>query len=247
MTSPDIHALGGAYVLDAVDDLERAAFDRHLAECDTCAVEVAEYRETVTRLADGTWSVPPPRMREQVLARAARTQQVAPPGHSRGAASPVTRWRRLAAAAAAVAVLGAGTAATTYVVQEQRIAGERVAAATAQQQATRIQAVLAAPDAALRSGAMTGGGRVTLVVSDTEDAGVVVLADAPPPGPDRAYQLWVVDDIRPISVGLLPAGQGASTELIQGVRGRSAFAVSLEPAAGSPAPSTTPLVGIPLA
>ena len=247
MTSPDIHALGGAYVLDAVDDLERAAFDRHLAECDTCAVEVAEYRETVTRLADGTWSVPPPRMREQVLARAAATPQIAPLGNARGGASPVTRWRRLAAAAAVVAVLGAGSAATTYVVQEQRIAGERAAVATAQERATRIQAVLAAPDAALRSGALTGGGRVTLVVSDTQDAGVVVLADAPPPGPDRAYQLWVVDDVTPISVGLLPAGRTEATELIEGVRGRSAFAVSLEPAGGSPAPSTTPLVGISLA
>jgi anti-sigma-K factor RskA len=247
MTSPDIHALGGAYVLDAVDDIERASFDRHLAECDTCAVEVAEYRETVTRLADGTWSVPPPRMREQVLARAGATPQVAPPGHRRGGASPVTRWRRLAAAAAAVAVLGAGSAATTYVVQEQRIAGERAAVATAQDRASRIQAVLAAPDAALRSGAMTGGGRVTVVVSDTQDAGVVVLAGAPAPGPDRAYQLWVVDQVTPISVGLLPAGQNEATELIEGVRGRAAFAVSLEPAGGSPAPSTTPLVGISLA
>ena len=75
---------------------------------------------------------------------------------------------------------------------------------------------------------------------------VVVLADAPAPGPDRAYQLWVLDGITPISVGLLPAGQAQATELIEGVRGREAFAVSLEPAGGSPAPSTTPLVGIPL-
>ena len=28
----DIHALAGAYALDAVDDLERAAFDRHLRD-----------------------------------------------------------------------------------------------------------------------------------------------------------------------------------------------------------------------
>ena len=58
MTSPDIHALGGAYVLDAVDDLERAAFDRHLADCETCANEVAELRDAAARLTDGTWSVP---------------------------------------------------------------------------------------------------------------------------------------------------------------------------------------------
>ena len=135
---------------------------------------------------------------------------------------------------------------TTYAVQEQRLGAERAVVAAAQDRAARIQSVLAAPDAALRAGELTGGGRVTVVVSDTEDAGVVVLAGAPAPGPDRAYQLWVVDGVTPISVGLLPAGQSQATELIEGVRGRAAFAVSLEPAGGSPAPSTTPLVGIPL-
>jgi anti-sigma-K factor RskA len=246
MTSPDIHALGGAYALDAVDDLERAAFERHLADCEMCAMDVAEYRETLTRLAAGSWSVPPPRMREQVLARAAATPQLPPMGHRRSAPSPVSRWRRLAAAAAVVGVLGAGAAATTYAVQEQRLATERVAVAAAEERAARIQAVLAAPDAALRSDELTGGGRVTVVTSAQQDAGVVVLADAPPPGPDRAYQLWVAQDRVPYSVGLLAAGQAESTELIEGVRGRQVFEVSLEPAAGSRAPTTTPLVVIPL-
>ena len=245
MSSPDIHTLSGAYALNAVDDLERAAFDRHLAECEACAVEVAEYRETVSRLAEGAWSVPPPRMREQVLARAAATPQLPPLGSRRHVTSPVTRWRRRAAAAAAVGGLGIGAAATTYAVQEQRVADERGVVVAAQQRAARVEAVLAAPDAALRAGQLTGGGRVTVVVSDTEDAGVVVLADAPPPGPGRAYQLWVLDGVRPVSVGLLPAGRSQATELIEGVRGRGGFAVSLEPASGSPQPTTTPLVGIP--
>ena len=245
MTSPDIHTLGGAYALDAVDDLERAAFDRHLAECESCSGEVAEYRETVTRLAEGAWSVPPPRMRAQVLAQAAATPQLPPLGSRRHNASPIARWRRLAVAAAVVGVLGVGTAATTYAVQEQRLTDQRVAAAATQQQDERIRTVLAAPDAALRSGQLTGGGRVTVVVSDAQDAGVVLLADAPPPGPDRAYQLWVVAGIKPVSVGLLPAGRSQATTLIRGVRGRAAFAVSLEPAGGSPQPTTTPLVGIP--
>ena len=246
MTSPDIHTLGGAYALDAVDDLERASFDRHLAECDACSVEVAEYRETTTRLAEGSWSVPPPRMREQVLARAAVTPQLPPAGQRRGVSNPVARWRRLAAAAAAVAVLGAGTAVTTYAVQEQRLGAERTAVAAAQERAARIQAVLAAPDAELRADELTGGGRVTIVTSVGQDAGVVVLTDAPLPGPDRAYQLWVAQDRVPYSVGLLAAGQAESTELIEGVRGRQLFEVSLEPATGSPAPTTTPLVAISL-
>ena len=50
MTASDIHSLSGAYALDAVDDLERAAFERHLRECEACALEVGELRETVSRL-----------------------------------------------------------------------------------------------------------------------------------------------------------------------------------------------------
>jgi hypothetical protein len=109
MTSPDIHALGGAYALDAVDDLERVAFDRHLAECEACTVEVAEYRETATRLAEGSWSVPPPRMREQSHPRAA-CQLLN--GHAAGgvvvAAGVGRRWPPI------VGVLGIGRARRCY-------------------------------------------------------------------------------------------------------------------------------------
>ena len=246
MTSPDIHTIAGAYALDAVDDLERAAFERHLAECETCAVEVAEFRETLTRLADGAWSVPPPRMRHQVLARIGGTPQLSPRGHRRSAVSPASRWRRIAAACAVVGMLGVGAAATTYAVQEQRLADQRVAAAAVQQRADRVQAVLAAPDAALRAGELSGGGRVSVVMSASVDAAVVVLADAPSPGPQRAYELWMVQGQTPLSVGLLAPGQSQATELVEGVRGRDAFAVTVEPASGSPAPTTTPLVGISL-
>jgi len=46
MTTADIHALVGAYALDAVDDVERAAFDRHLAECDPCLRYLRQMRAT---------------------------------------------------------------------------------------------------------------------------------------------------------------------------------------------------------
>ena len=29
----DLHGLSGAYAVDGLDDLERARFERHLAEC----------------------------------------------------------------------------------------------------------------------------------------------------------------------------------------------------------------------
>ena len=75
MTTTDIHALVGAYALDAVDDLERAAFERHIRECDGCRGELDELRETASRLADSTWSIPPPRLRTEVLGAIGRGQE----------------------------------------------------------------------------------------------------------------------------------------------------------------------------
>ncbi|UWZ39556.1 hypothetical protein Drose_15765 [Dactylosporangium roseum] len=40
----DIHALAGAYALDAVDKVEWAAFTRHLAQSDVCRLETGELR-----------------------------------------------------------------------------------------------------------------------------------------------------------------------------------------------------------
>ena len=63
----DIHKLTGAYALDAVDDLERAAFERHLAECADCRTEVASLRETAALLAESTAVTPPSSLRDSVL------------------------------------------------------------------------------------------------------------------------------------------------------------------------------------
>jgi anti-sigma factor RsiW len=71
----DIHALAGAYALDAVDDLERAAFDRHLRSCESCALEVAELTETVAWLTHSVAEPAPAGLRAAVLAEVARTPQ----------------------------------------------------------------------------------------------------------------------------------------------------------------------------
>ena len=78
MTVSDIHSLSGAYALDAVDDIERAAFERHLRECQSCSLEVLELRETVGRLADTVAVEPPASLRASVLSTvAARAWQAA--------------------------------------------------------------------------------------------------------------------------------------------------------------------------
>lgn len=246
--STDIHALAGAYVLDAVDDVERAAFGRHLAQCETCAAEVDELRETVSRLADDTWSVPPPRLRARVLEQVARTRQE-PPGGSRPERDPVaavSRWRRVTAVAAVAGILAAGAGAATYAVQEQRVRDQRAVAEAARQETAHLQAIMSAPDVVVRTAVLRAGGRVTVAVSPRRDEGVVLLAAAGSPGPDRAFQLWLIDASGATSADVLPVGQSAGTRFVSGVHGKTAFGVSVEPAGGSAAPTMTTATVFPL-
>src|SRR5215469_17316074 len=76
---PDPHTLAGAYALDALSETDRAAFERHLSACDSCRHEASSLREAAGHLAEATAVAPPPRLREQVLAEAARTRQQPPP------------------------------------------------------------------------------------------------------------------------------------------------------------------------
>jgi anti-sigma factor RsiW len=239
----DVHGLSGAYVLDALTDIERAAFARHLTGCETCAFEVAELRETAARLADGAWAAPPPRMRGQVLAQVRQTRQL-PPGRAAGpterdGAFAVSRWRRRTALAVAAGVLAAGAGAAAYLVQEQRVRAERAVAEAARAQTARMDAVLTAPDAVLRSTAGPGGGRVTVVSSASQDAAVAMLTGLPPRGPDRSYQLWVIRDTDARSAGVLTAGVTEDRRLVTGVRGADHFGVTVEPAGGSDQPTST--------
>lgn len=242
MTTTDIHALAGAYALDAVDDLERVAFDRHLLECASCRAEIDELRETAARLADSTWSAPPPRLRAEVMAAVGRTRQVPPADTGRPgtpAATRASRWRTWAAGAAAAVVLAAGTGTVVYTVQEQRVRDRSAVAAEARQREDRTRAILAAPDLLVRSGPMTGGGRLVVASSATQGAAVVSVRAGITVGPDRALQLWTIRGAGdPLNAEVLAAGQQSAVQVIEGIPDNDAVAVSVEPAGGSARPST---------
>ncbi|MEU1589598.1 anti-sigma factor [Micromonospora sp. NPDC005710] len=237
--SADVHTLAGAYVLDAVDDIERQAFERHLAECEPCRVEVGELRETVARLADDTViETPPPGLRERTLAQATRTPQVRVTAPGAGGGRQVGRWRRLSVAAAAVVLVAGGASAVTWAVSNDRISDEQASS----DQARQIAAVLDAPDARVFERALEPGGAATVVVSRERDRGVVLLRNLPAPGPGRIYELWLIRGTEPArSVGRLAEGDRASTTVIGPVAEAATFGVSNEPAGGSVAP--TQIVG----
>jgi len=111
---PDPHTLAGAYALDALSETDRAAFERPLGACDSCRHEASSLREAAGHLAEATAVVPPPRLREQVLAEAARTRQQPPPvTEAQNAPRSWLGFTRPAAPRLAVAVAGPSPAAAS--------------------------------------------------------------------------------------------------------------------------------------
>jgi anti-sigma-K factor RskA len=242
------HDLVGAYLLNALDDRERAQFEQHLADCTRCRQEVAELSGTVAGLSADLEQGPPPALRERLLAQIADTPQDVQ-SEPRVVASPPTprrdelaqrrsrksrRWLVGIAAAAAVAV---GAIAITQWPD-----------ATPDQAVVAVEDVLEAQDA-VRSSETVGAATVTVVTSESLDRSVFVAEnmDSPPEG--RDYQLWFVhEDGTAVSAGLMPREPADSTSLLMegDPEGAVAVGVTLEPEGGSEQPTSDPLVAVPL-
>jgi anti-sigma factor RsiW len=245
MTHDDLHTLTGAYVLDALDDAERAQFEAHLRSCEPCTAEVAGLCATSARLGASSEVVPTRPLHDSVMAEVARTRQL-PPLERQPAAAPGTDGRPgvampparrrpvlLLALAAAMVVL-AGTLGGALAVEHHR-------ATTLQHTLDATAQVYAAQDA--RSATASGaGGSLTVVVSASL-ARAVVIPRSMDPGQGRSLQLWVVHDGTFRSAGLLSDGDPVvASDLPAG----AALGVTSEPEGGSKQPTTTPLVTVEL-
>ena len=90
----DIHALSGAYAVDALDDDEREQFEQHLAVCPECRAEVRSFSETAALIAETEAETPPPSLRDSravghrvdppAAARESRGEPREHPGDQRG-------------------------------------------------------------------------------------------------------------------------------------------------------------------
>jgi anti-sigma-K factor RskA len=247
MSGPvDVHTLAGAYALDALTEIERAAFARHLAGCDACAAEVAGLTEAASRLAALDAMAPPPGLRDAVMNEVYRTRQQ-PASHRAPVGSSERPRRSRWLAAVAAAVVGLAGIAGAWAVQESRLADERDRMTALVEQQRQINAVLTASDAEVFTTSVNGGGRVSVVLARSLGEGVVVLAGLPEPGPEKSYQLWLIDDGVPTSAGVLPAGAGEATLLLGEIRAAQTLGVTQEPAGGSAAPTAPILADLDLA
>ena len=239
-----IHALSGAYVVDALDDAERAAFEEHLPGCHDCHAEVSSLREAAAMLADDAALTPPPSLRANVLAgiRTVRplppevgeqVEQVDPSDAALADVVPLRRHRfRMGAlvAAAVLAVLGIAAVAQPW---RDDPGVSQVSAA---------DKVMAAGDAKHVKVSFPDGATATVIRSAKMGKAVVVTEKMPAPPNGKVYELWLRNATgRMVPAGLMK-GSGDQKQLLQGdAANANAAAISLEPSGGSKEPTNEPI------
>ncbi|MBT2526826.1 anti-sigma factor [Streptomyces sp. ISL-99] len=241
MSEEHIHVATGAYALNAVPDDERESVESHLRECLPCEQEVRELTATAACLGTAVAATPPPRMKNQVLARIQAVPQLPPQVTTVDASNRLTTaWTRnmprlLLAACLAAATAFGGTAAWQF--QEAQQAEQRAQQAT--QETADMARVLAAPDARSATGSIKGGARATVIVSRSHNSAVFLASGLPELPHDQTYQLWFADDGTMRPAGLIRHDGGL---VMKGEVGKATgMGVTVEPADGSSQPTTAPL------
>ncbi|MFJ9543018.1 anti-sigma factor domain-containing protein [Streptomyces sp. NPDC101225] len=239
MTGADSpHLAVAAYALHALPPAEEAAFEEHLAHCAPCRDELARLRHAAAELGSAEPRQPPPELRARILATAAHTPQGDPTGPP-----PGTRTRRVLALALAASIAVAAAMGGVAVWQHNDAQDAARMQQHDRQQSAEFAAVLTAPDAALFTGRLTGGASVSVVVSREQGKAAFTADRLPAPPKGKAYELWYAQPsgaLRPAGT-LPPTGSRAAQVLAGPVGAAVAVGVTLEPAAGSPQPTSKAL------
>ncbi|MFG2666624.1 anti-sigma factor [Streptomyces sp. NPDC048387] len=238
MTAPD--------QLGALEDEEREDFDAHLQTCEACRLEAAGFRATAARLAAAVSQPPPAAAKAQVMAAIDGVRQL-PPRIPAPSAPPVLggMLRRRAVPLALAASVAAAALGGVAVWQTQNGQDLEQRARQAQQRLDAVSAVLAAPDARTVHGRAANGALTTVVASKRQNKAVFTAANLPAPAAGKTYQLWLDHDGTMRPAGLI---QGDGTVVLtDDPAAAGAVGLTLEPAGGSPQPTTAPLLLMTLA
>lgn len=259
-----LHALSGAYVVDALDDIERATFERHLPGCLDCQQEVASLREATALMADAAATTPPAALRASVLAGIKNIRPIAPEtarpqvlleGVAPVDASPTAKSAKSAKSAkdnkvvplrrrqfhvgrlvAAAAVVVAIVGGATYPVWNDN------SNPPAAGQLDPADKVLAASDAQHYSINFDDGSSASVVRSASEGKAVLLTRDMASPPSGKSFELWLRDKdgvLKP--AGMMTSG-GDNKLLLKGdAITATGVGITVEPKSGSDTPSSAPI------
>ena len=236
-----LHSLGAAYALDALGHDERAEFEAHLAVCEQCTADVAEFREIAATLAESSGVVPPAHLKSAVMSQLDAVDQIAVDrGAPSGDVTPTTisapisdlaEHRRrslpnLLAAAAVVALLVVGAVV---------VSGDRGG--------SDFDDVAASADAVV---VRLDGDAGTFQVAYSAQRDRVALRgeEIDDLEPGLRYALWAIDDGTSIPAGLFEPDDGSIDGVVELADvSAEAWGITVEPETGSDVP-TPPVIAI---
>ncbi|GAA1155572.1 anti-sigma factor [Nesterenkonia sandarakina] len=252
-------ALGTLADAEMLQALDLEATDPSFAE------EVQSFSETLGLLAESDDAIAPSPETEAAILAIPRLHQQAPdsapedvsatvpapasapdaPQEQRERPAAASRSRRpatmLFALAASTLLLLSAVLAGALINQQQDTTEIQESLTVAEAERERTQRLLSASDLAFTEAEATVGGRLTLAYSVSEQMLHLTPHDMPELSEDQTMQLWLIDEEGPHSAGLMT---GTSTELLTDLPMDQdmTFGVTVEPAGGSEAPTSDPVV-----
>jgi len=260
-----------AYVLGALTEGERASVEADMVMYPELAKEVAAIEAAMQSFAEANAEQPPAHMQQQIWnAIQQQTVQSEPDVHAVTETSPQPKvialpqsaqrpaWQRAAVWAAIVV-----SVVTNFVLLSQRNKSkEEIAALSSQMDSlkTSQQEVLAQykkgrdmlADTAMKTVVMRSvqqGKDMTGMVfwSKTTGESYLAIHNMPMPEKGKQYQLWVIQDGKPVSMGVIDnnliANAGTMYKVPMQIKAGQAFAISLEKEGGNPTPTEVCVVG----
>jgi hypothetical protein len=228
----EIHALSGAYAVDALDDDERAQFEDHLAGCPTCRSEVDSLREAAALLAETTVAVPSAGLRDRVLADVAGVRPLPPADTTVTALEPRRRRRVVPFLAAAAAVVAIGTGGIVW----QQVNDDG--------QGDRFSRIAEARDARTFTVAVGDGGSASVVVSKTRNEAYIQTKGMPAAPADHQYVLWLQHGSMMTQAGIMPEGSDNKVLFSGDAASADGAAVSVEDAGAAPSQPSDDVVAL---
>lgn len=242
-----------AYALDAVDVQDRAQIEQHIAVCQACANIVAEYRPVADGLAFAAPLVEPPAdLKYRVLAAALPPTAPAPSLLARLSNLVAQLFRAPAFSAIALALviaLGVWNLSLQNQLAEQAAFDQKLVSdinrqrslvttiAYAETQPKRLQATEIAPQAIGR-----------LYVAPELNTLALIVYDMPALEATREYQVWLIDPAGGRTSGgtFTVDERGRGWVYIRSPKPLDQFqgiGITIEPAGGSPQPTTPRVMG----
>ncbi|HZB42824.1 MAG TPA: anti-sigma factor [Ilumatobacter sp.] len=224
MSDIEIHHLGAAYVLDALEERERAAYEAHFATCDICRTDVREYRAAAAELASLTATPPPADVKARVMSEIAATRQLSPLPPS------VVRLTDRRPNRAVTAVLAIAAAALFFV------AGAVVLGDDDESFGDELAAMMEDPTFTIAE--LGGDAEGSFRVAWTSDELAVIGDGLPDPGRSKRYELWMIDGSGAHAMQMLDPANGGDIQRLMDFSGApSAWGVTIEDEDGADVPT----------